>query len=50
MREFEFLEPASVVEASRMLADLGDDCRVIAEILSDEFHHESQDLGSVGVA
>lgn len=30
MREFEFLEPASVAEASRMLADLGEDCRVIA--------------------
>lgn len=30
MREFEFLEPASLAEASRMLADLGEDCRVIA--------------------
>ncbi len=30
MRDFEFLEPASVQEASRMLADLGDDCRAIA--------------------
>lgn len=30
MREFEFLEPASVVEASRLLATHGDDCRVIA--------------------
>ncbi len=30
MRDFEFLEPASVNEASRMLADLGDDCRAIA--------------------
>lgn len=30
MREFEFLQPASVAEASRMLADLGDDCRVLA--------------------
>jgi carbon-monoxide dehydrogenase medium subunit len=30
MRDFEFLEPASVDEASRMLADLGDDCRAIA--------------------
>lgn len=30
MRDFEFLEPASVHEASRMLADLGDDCRAIA--------------------
>ncbi len=30
MREFEFLEPASVAEASRMLAAHGDDCRVIA--------------------
>jgi carbon-monoxide dehydrogenase medium subunit len=30
MREFEFLEPASVAEASRMLADLGDECRVMA--------------------
>lgn len=30
MREFDFLEPASVEEASRMLADLGEDVRVIA--------------------
>ena len=30
MREFEFLEPASVVEASRMLAEVGDDCRLMA--------------------
>lgn len=30
MRDFEFLEPASVQEASRMLADLGDDARAIA--------------------
>jgi carbon-monoxide dehydrogenase medium subunit len=30
MREFEFLEPTSVAQASRMLADLGDDCRVMA--------------------
>ncbi len=30
MLDFDFLEPASVVEASRMLSDLGDDCRVIA--------------------
>lgn len=30
MRNFEFLEPGSVPEASRMLADLGDECRVIA--------------------
>lgn len=30
MRDFEFLEPTSVQEASRMLADLGDDCRAIA--------------------
>ena len=30
MRDFEFLEPASVQEASRMLADLGDDSRAIA--------------------
>ena len=27
MRDFDFLEPASIAEASRMLADLGDDCR-----------------------
>ncbi len=30
MRDFNFLEPTSVTEASRMLADLGDDCRVMA--------------------
>lgn len=30
MREFEFLEPASVTEASRLLAAHGEDCRVIA--------------------
>ncbi|MGO4578941.1 xanthine dehydrogenase family protein subunit M [Cupriavidus sp. 2TAF22] len=30
MRDFEFLEPGSVQEASRMLADLGDQCRVMA--------------------
>jgi len=30
VREFEFLEPRSVSEASRMLADLGDACRVMA--------------------
>ncbi|MBT2326362.1 xanthine dehydrogenase family protein subunit M [Variovorax paradoxus] len=30
MREFDFLEPRSVPEASRMLADLGDECRVMA--------------------
>lgn len=30
MREFDYLEPASVDEASRMLADLGDEARVIA--------------------
>ena len=30
MRDFDYLEPASVEEASRMLADLGDDCRAIA--------------------
>lgn len=30
MRDFDFLQPASIDEASRMLADLGDDCRVIA--------------------
>ncbi len=30
MRDFEFLEPASVQEAVRMLTDLGDACRVIA--------------------
>ncbi|WP_225781669.1 xanthine dehydrogenase family protein subunit M [Xenophilus sp. Marseille-Q4582] len=30
MREFDYLEPRSVEEASRMLADLGDEVRVIA--------------------
>lgn len=30
MREFEFLEPADVAEASRMLAAHGDDCRAYA--------------------
>ena len=30
MREFEFLEPASVAEASRILAEVGDDCRLMA--------------------
>jgi aerobic carbon-monoxide dehydrogenase medium subunit len=30
MREFDFHEPGSVLEASRMLADLGDDARLIA--------------------
>lgn len=30
MLDFDFLEPASVDEAARMLADLGDECRVIA--------------------
>jgi carbon-monoxide dehydrogenase medium subunit len=30
MRDFDFLEPVSVQEASRMLADLGDDCRLMA--------------------
>lgn len=30
MRDFDFLRPASVAEASRMLADLGEDCRVMA--------------------
>jgi carbon-monoxide dehydrogenase medium subunit len=30
MRDFDFLRPASVHEASRMLADLGEDCRVMA--------------------
>jgi carbon-monoxide dehydrogenase medium subunit len=30
MHEFEFLQPRTVPEASRMLADLGDDCRVMA--------------------
>ncbi|MFZ4288111.1 FAD binding domain-containing protein [Variovorax sp. HJSM1_2] len=30
MRDFDFLQPASVAEASRMLADLGDECRVMA--------------------
>ncbi len=30
MLDFDFLEPGSVAEASRMVADLGEDCRVIA--------------------
>jgi len=30
MRDFDFLQPASVSEAAHMLADLGDECRVIA--------------------
>ncbi|GAA4328219.1 xanthine dehydrogenase family protein subunit M [Variovorax defluvii] len=30
MHDFEFLEPRTVAEASRMLADLGDECRVMA--------------------
>ncbi|MEJ7686472.1 MAG: xanthine dehydrogenase family protein subunit M [Variovorax sp.] len=30
MRDFDFLQPASVSEVTRMLADLGDECRVIA--------------------
>jgi carbon-monoxide dehydrogenase medium subunit len=30
MRDFDFLEPPTVAEASRMLADLGDDARVYA--------------------
>lgn len=30
MRDFEFLEPATVGEASRMLVDLGDNCRAYA--------------------
>lgn len=30
MRDFDFLQPASVGEASRMLADLGDECRLMA--------------------
>ena len=30
MRDFDFLEPASLQEASRMVADLGDDCRMMA--------------------
>jgi carbon-monoxide dehydrogenase medium subunit len=30
MRDFDFLEPTAVDEASRMLADLGDECRAIA--------------------
>jgi carbon-monoxide dehydrogenase medium subunit len=30
MRDFDFLKPTSVDEASRMLADLGEDCRVMA--------------------
>lgn len=30
MRDFDFLEPVSVQEASRMLIDLGDECRLMA--------------------
>lgn len=30
MRDFDFLEPGTVHEASHMMADLGDDCRAIA--------------------
>jgi carbon-monoxide dehydrogenase medium subunit len=30
MHDFDFLEPDSVAEAARMVADLGEDCRVIA--------------------
>jgi len=30
MRDFDYLEPATVAEACRMLADLGDDCRAMA--------------------
>lgn len=30
MRDFCFLEPKSITEASRMLADIGDDCRAMA--------------------
>ncbi|MGH8821112.1 MAG: FAD binding domain-containing protein, partial [Rhodoferax sp.] len=30
MRDFDYLEPVSIVEASHMLADLGDECRAIA--------------------
>jgi carbon-monoxide dehydrogenase medium subunit len=30
MRDFDFLQPTTVTEASRMLADLGDECRVMA--------------------
>ncbi|MDQ0140619.1 FAD binding domain-containing protein [Cupriavidus necator] len=30
MRDFAFLEPATVAEASQMLADLGDSCRIFA--------------------
>ena len=30
MHDFDFLQPASVAEASRLLTELGDDCRVIA--------------------
>lgn len=30
MREFKFLQPATVTEASRMLADLGEECRLMA--------------------
>ncbi len=30
MRDFDFLEPATVAEATRMLSDLGEDCRAMA--------------------
>ena len=30
MRDFDFLQPTTASEASRMLADLGDECRVMA--------------------
>ncbi|MNV28235.1 Carbon monoxide dehydrogenase medium chain [compost metagenome] len=30
MRDFDFLQPVSVSEATHMLADLGDECRIIA--------------------
>ena len=30
MRDFDFLEPASLTEAVRMLSELGDDCRIFA--------------------
>ena len=30
MRDFDFLQPATVAEASRMLADLGEECRLMA--------------------
>lgn len=30
MRDFEFLQPSTIAEASRMLADYGDDCRAMA--------------------